>query len=302
VFLLRFGADLVPMGCFDAQRGQLLRGSDCLGLIAARPQVRVLQVEHDQQRERTSPVTAAPVNFIGSGQTVDGYRLDLPCPQSDEATSPCEGPGSAAGRFAVWPPAFGPVTLAARPEAAPEAASTAAGAGALQPLPREVIEDLGPRLRECRSGRLPTLTVHQRLRVDLDGDGTSEELITVRAEPIQADNWEDSLIRGPEAAGCLPSGVNRPGEWFFLYVRRGARFVRVPLGPLPADAPSAVGDTRPGFAAPSPDGEVLASFDLDGDGAFELWLQQPYYEGNNWAVVRSRGGVFEVIAHFAEGT
>jgi hypothetical protein len=300
VFLLRFAADLVPFGCYDARENQLRPGESCRDLIDARPEVRVVQVEGGQPRERTLPVTATPVHFIASDQTVDGYRLNLPCPPNeDQPHPPCAGPKGTAGFFAAWPPGFAP-TLAPRPDSKRLWAPSAAGENG--PLPREVVEELTPLLRDCKTGEVPPLAVHQRLRLDLDGDGVPEELLTVRAQAIEADSADDANLRLPGVGPCLPADVDRPSHWFFLYVKRGPRFVRVPLGPLPSDAPFAGGSGAPGVQSLSADGEVLGSFDLDGDGAQELWLEQPYYEGRNWVVVRLRGGIFEVLDHFVDGT
>jgi len=299
VFLLRFGADLVPLGCFDAGRNKLGRGQACLDLIAPRPQVRVIQLEDGQQRERTVPVAAAPVHFIASDQTVDGYRLGLSCPPDADPKPPCAGPPSTAGFFALWPPAFGPLTIADRPDLWHKPPG---GARPAPPLPAEIADDLTGRLRECGSGKAPPLTAHQRLQLDLDGDGAAEELLTVRAEPIEANSWDEAQALGRGDGGCLPADVDRPHSWFFLYVKRGPRFVRTPLGPLPREAVSPGGTEEDGHREPSIDGEVLAAFDLEGDGASELWLEQPYYEGNNWVVVHLRGGTFQVIDHFVDGT
>jgi hypothetical protein len=287
VFLLRFGSDLVPLACFDARADELRRGEDCLELIAGRPEVRVVQQEGGSPRERTLRVTAAPVEFTASEQIMDGYRLDLTCPRDGRPKPPCVGPDTAAGSFAVWPPGFGGVSLAERGRPT-------------EPLPVEVAGELTRQLRDCRSGEVPALAVHQRLRLDLDGDGVPEELLTVRATPIEAATWDDSMSQARGDAGCLPPDVDRPQSWFFTYVKRGPRFVRVPLDALPSGAPFAggSGDT-PGTSV---DAEVLASFDLDGDGAAELWMEQPYYEGMNWVVVHLRDGVFEVIDHFVDGT
>jgi hypothetical protein len=235
------------------------------------------------------PVGSVGVHFIASDQTVPGYRLKLSCADADPPAPPCLGPDNAAGAYAIWPPAAAPVTIVARPTTPAVPAP---------PVPVEVARALGRELRDCHTGEVPTLEAHQRLKLDLDGDGAAEELLTVRVTPLQANDWEEAQARPDGAApDCLPSDVDRPRSWFFLYVKKGGGpFTRVPLGAQPEGVPSAL-ENKIQLGA-----EVLGYLDLDGDGAMELWLEQPWFEATSWMLVRLRDGAWQIIDQFVEGT
>jgi hypothetical protein len=66
---------------------------------------------------------------------------------------------------------------------------------------------------------------------------------------------------------------------------------------VPFKTPGPTG--QPDFAM---DGAILGTFDLDGDGVPELWIEVPYFEGVTWQIVRSLNGTFERLASYTCGT
>ena len=270
VFLLRFGGDLIPFGCYDGAARALRPGAECLELVGADPHLAVVQLEGNQQRLRTLRVKPAIHEFVLSGKQVTGFRLDLPCARGSDQppySQPCAGAPDDAGAYGVWPASFGQVTLA-RPS------PTARPKGA---VPAEIVAELDPILREIGFARRPAMTLHQTLSLDLDGDRRSETVLSVR---VDTDHHEgDDEAKTSEL----------PRHLFFLYLRVGDRYRRMSL------PESTTIETRG-------DAEVIAYFDLDGDRAMELWLETPYYEGRDWLLARWRGGAWQVIDNFGDGT
>jgi hypothetical protein len=266
VFFLRFDANLLPFGCYDARTRALRPGKGCLELVRGSPRVGVVQLERGRAQPRALAAKPARIKFILSEETFDGLRLDLPCAQDEHPhggprTPLCEGPEGAAGAYAIWPESFKGLTLAPR----------SAASGATETLPPEVVSHLGSYLRQNGVTSVLPLALHQRLTLDLDGDAERETLLTVRVSVPGELHQEEEL----------------PSEWFFVYVSARGRFehAHVPLARYRTFT----------------DAEVLGYLDLDGDGAMELWLQLPYSEGHDTLLARWRSGAWEVIAEFGYG-
>jgi hypothetical protein len=122
--------------------------------------------------------------------------------------------------------------------------------------------------------RTPPMWLHTKLLTDLDGDGRRETLLAIKLPP-----WTDEQF-GPEE---LTSEL--PGEMALLFLERQGRFEHVPLDD------NALYDAWP-----------LATFDLDGDGRTELWMENHYYEGYDQMIVRWTGSGWEVIDELGDGT
>jgi hypothetical protein len=116
------------------------------------------------------------------------------------------------------------------------------------------------------------------LRVDLDGDGTEEVLITA----TRAKRWESGSI----------THDSNPGDYSVVLLRR---LVRGKVQTLVVE-----GEYHPRGRVPETDGPpneyaVKALLDLNGDGRLEIILEGGYYEGSWGTVYSYRAGKVESL-------
>ncbi len=311
VFFLRFAGELLPFGCWDARQGAFDRGDGCSDLVAAAPTVRVLSDRGGRLRAERVQVVPAKIPFPVLDLVADGFRFARRCPNPEDrsgaAPNPCAGPDGPAGDHAVWPPGYAGLRLAgtipppqidrgapasdgglpasdgglpARDGGAADVRGARRSRGREAPGP--VLAAIAAALAKSGFSAAPPTWLHQRLSVDLDGDGKDERLLVFQ---VSTDAVDLEGLVSEEDGSELPSTL------FYMFVDRGAgRFERIRI---PAE------DVTLGHDA---DAEVLGTIDLDGDGAVELWVRSEYFEGRNTLLGRWAGGVWRTIAAFTEGT
>lgn len=129
----------------------------------------------------------------------------------------------------------------------------------------------------------PLVRVTQVLRVDLEGDGVDEVLVT-------ATNHRGT---GEKANGIRPGGISpnaRAGEYSLILLRKMVKGkVQTSLLTGEAFAKDKV------FSAPNIV-KVGGVFDLDGDGKMEIVVQGHYYEGSWTTVYSAMGGTIKTLA------
>lgn len=204
-------------------------------------------------RRLTSPRTTYRVFTLeGEQGKVTGSR---PAPEADVCQE-------------VW---MHPITPAPDPQSAPALGVNAPwNPQPRQPVPLDIPKEvLEKALRDLLVGRgisSPKVRLTQMLRVDLDGDGRLETLLT-------GHHFEDDVERLSVKAG----------DYNLVFMRRivGGQ-VRTQV--LSGEAyPKTKQDLSPGTC------EIAAVLDLDGDGRLEVLVRTGYYEGGGMQVWQLRG-------------
>jgi hypothetical protein len=132
------------------------------------------------------------------------------------------------------------------------------------PVYRRVVADL---LRR-RGFRRPAIKITQILRVDLDGDGVEEALVSAT-----------HLAEGVSVGGGPMAVHSRPGDYSFVLLRKIVR------GRVRDQLLVEHFYPRTLEYAPTPyQYEVGATLDLNGDGRMEIIVHGGYYEGS-WSTV-----------------
>lgn len=124
----------------------------------------------------------------------------------------------------------------------------------------------------------PEVKIVKVLRVDLDGDGTQEVLISA----TRAKRWESGSI----------ANDSNPGDYSVVLLRR---VVRGRVQTLVVE-----GEYHPRGRVPETDGppneyDVTALLDLNGDGRLEIIVEGGYYEGDWRTVYAFRAGKVESL-------
>ena len=129
------------------------------------------------------------------------------------------------------------------------------------------------RLAAREDGGPAPLSLLTTLNLDLAGDGNPVRVYNVAITGFQ--------VRESDA-----EYLELPGELYFLFREQDGEMVRLELtGKVPLGEPD--------FPI---DGAVLGTFDIDGDGVPELWLDVPYVEGTTWQIVHPVNGRLERLA------
>ncbi len=265
-FLVRFGPEFVPLGCFDAAKRQLRGGAGCVDLIASDPRVGVLESAAPHARVRARPVKLAVMTFEGADEGQRGFRLDVPCLENGERVPPCWEPEGDGGEHAVWPVStFGRFKLVPPFDPTPE-------------LPPEVAAEMEGIARKIGFPATPPVAVAQRLQVDLDGDGKRETLLCVALDSSGGPIVKDADV------------IDLPAALHYLFISRNkGPFARAPLPP------------RNDLLQVDGDAKVRGVMDLDGDGGDELWMQNSYMEGGTSMVVHWRDGMWQILGSVTAG-
>lgn len=129
----------------------------------------------------------------------------------------------------------------------------------------------------------PDVRVTQVLRVDLEGDGTDEVLITATKNQGVGEKGKGALIHG-----ISPNA--HAGEYSLVFLRKIVKGkVRTTLLEGEAYAKDRT------FSAPSVF-NVGGVFDLNGDGKMEILLMGRYYEGDSTAIYDASGEHVKTVA------
>ncbi len=311
-FLLRFGDHLLPLICL--RDGQLVNDARCIDSL---PRALNVTTNHAYQRDgRARPAVRGTLNCEGAEEIVPAYVLG-PETQPPVGEKPrWAEPGPMDG-WAAWPPgafdvslsrfgqddlhdgavdrcdlaAWWPCTKRMRNELQSNADG---GAQAPARLKHKLAPWVEPRAKAARralasvlerlarsegEGPLP-ITLLGTMDLDLDDDGIKVRVYNVAVTDFQVKGDGDS--------------VELPGMLTFLLRDAGQDMERLTFTtPPPLTDPDSV------FSV---DGAIVGTFDLDGDGSPELWLEIPYFEGVSWQIVRTARGHFERLASFTCGT
>ncbi len=169
------------------------------------------------------------------------------------------------------------------PKPAPEARIAVAGAWNALPRVPQILPTTSPVYREVVRKELAqhgltklTVKIDQIWRVDLDGDGRDEILIS-------ANNY------AYDTQGVSPPSASRAGDYSLLLVRRivSGRVRTFVLG-------EEYYTHAKTFNAPN-DAHVAAVLDVNGDGKMEIIVHDRYYEGSGTSVFQMGANGFQSV-------
>lgn len=219
-----------------------------------------------QGTAQTSNVWLGGAYFPGAGWRDDAQSRAALYPGTRWQSFGLNGPGRGFTTGAIAPPDV-PVGIVAParqelPQSDEMIAIANVGLSAQPRLPRAqnldqpLYQKAAAQLLCARGLDVQSASLHQLLRVDLNGDGTEEVLMAARSRPD---------------FGATPE--TRAGD----YTLTALRFVdggKVKTVPLDVE----VATKNVAFGAPN-DSDILACVDVDGDGKMEIIVSTGYYEG-----------------------
>jgi hypothetical protein len=193
-----------------------------------------------------------PSGMLGVATGARAEALEDVCPETFRVEL---SPAREAGEIAV----DGAWNLLPRPVLRPSPAAAAGYAGAV----RQILAAHGI--------RNPVARVTAALRVDLDGDGTEEVIV--------------SASRGTTEGGWAAGA----GDYSVVFVRKlvggAVRTIMLEQEYHPRANPQAVPNEY----------AIAGAWDLDGDGGYEIVIRGSYYEGGWTTLYRIRGSVVQKL-------
>lgn len=153
---------LLPLACFNKDKGQILAGKECAGLVAEGSEVYMESSFGNKALDKTG---------AGTKPSLCGDSGALPTPQTD---------GGAAYDWAVWPKSLGLEFKQMDPE------TWSDGGARLDDAESKAIQDAIAKIRNVKGDFLPK----QKAKADIDGDGKEELFVSaILLNPADPDTY-----------------------------------------------------------------------------------------------------------------